>query len=202
MPRKIQPPPRRLPRSVARQASPVSRALSRPARIGITAFVAFNLFAVVAWCIPFDSPLIARCRDVARPYLIFTGLFQKWDMFAPDPSKLNNFVAAVVTYRNGESSLWTFPRMEHLGYVDKYFKERYRKYANDCLRLDTNAELWPDAARYIARLNRRPLNPPAAIDLVRYWSIVPPPAANGEEPPTLWSQHTFFRWIVAPGDLE
>ena len=202
MPRKTRSLPGQISQPAARQPAPVSLAFSRPARIAITVFVAFNMFAVVAWCVPLDSPLIARCRDVVRPYLIFTGLFQKWDMFAPDPSRLNNFVGAVVTYRNGDRSLWTFPRMENLGYVDKYFKERYRKYANDCLRLDTNSGLWPDAARYIARLNRRPSDPPAAVDLVRYWSIVAPPDANGEEPTRLWNQHTFFRWIVAPGDLE
>ena len=161
-----------------------------------------KVHAALSWCVPLDSPLIARCREVARPYLLFTGLFQKWDMFAPDPSKLNNFVGAVITYRDGQRSLWTFPRMEHMGYIDKYFKERYRKYANDCLRLDAYSQLWPDAARYIARMNNRPSNRPVAVDLVRYWSIIPPPTADGEEPPASWNQHTFFHSDVTPGDFE
>lgn len=60
-----------------------SSELSRPARIGVSAFLMFNLFAIVTWCMPLDSPLIARCRSLIRPYLLYTGLFQKWDMFAP-----------------------------------------------------------------------------------------------------------------------
>jgi hypothetical protein len=194
MPKRIQP--------AARQEAPAKREFPRLLRIGISAFLAFNLFAIIAWCVPLESPLLASCRSMVRPYLVFTGLFQKWDMFAPDPSKLNNFVGAVVTYRDGRHALWNFPRMENLGYVDKYFEERYRKYANDCLRLDMYSGLWPDAARYVARQNTHPGSAPAAVDLVRYWSFVPPPDPNGQAPEGSWNQHTFFHYDVTPGDLE
>jgi len=180
-------------------AAPVG--LSRPVRLGISAFLVFNLFAIISWCVPLQSPLIARCRQLAYPYLIYTGLFQKWDMFAPNPSSLNNYTGAVITYRDGETSLWNFPRMEDLGYIDKYFKERYRKYANDNLRLDENAAIWPDAARYIARVNQRPSNPPVSVALVRYWSVVPPPGPQGARPAP-WEHYTFFQYQVAPGDLQ
>ena len=150
---------------------------------------------------PLDTPLTQRFRNAMRPYLVYTGLFQKWDMFAPDPSKLNNFIGAMITYNDGDSKLWTFPRMENLGYVDKYFDERFRKYANDCLRLDDYSALWPDAARYVARVNNRPGNPPVGVQLIRYWSIVPPPGGNGEETPPNWNQYAFYRYQVQPGDL-
>jgi hypothetical protein len=181
-----------------RKGTPSQGEISRPIRIAITAFVVFNLFAIVSWCVPLESPLIARCRDLSLPYLRWTGLFQKWDMFAPDPSKLNNYVGAVITYRDGTRSLWNFPRMENLGFFEKYLKERYRKYANDNLRLDSNSALWPDAARYIARVNNQPSNPPITVGLVRYWSVVPPPGGEGSAP---WNQYIFFRYNVAPGDL-
>jgi hypothetical protein len=122
-------------------------------------------------------------------------------MFAPNPSSLNCYVGAQIFYRDGHTSLWSFPRMEELGIIDKYFKERYRKYTNDNLRLDSDAAAWPDAARYVARVNNSPANPPVAVNLVRYWSIVPPPTANGlyDAPP--WQQYAFFHYQVAPGDL-
>ena len=188
---------------MSRTDTPPGSAISRPFRVAITAFIAFNLFAIVSWCVPLDSPLIARCRDLSLPYLRWTGLFQKWDMFAPDPSKLNNFLSAVILYRDGTSSVWSFPRMENLGPFEKYLKERYRKYANDNLRLDGYAAAWPDAARYIARINNnRPSNPPMLVALIRVWSIVPPPSPNGEQPTADWNQYMFFRYTVAPGDLR
>src|SRR5437868_6918275 len=97
-----------------------SASLSRGVRIALTVFIAFHLFAIVSWCIPLESPLIGRCRELVRPYLVWTGLFQKWDMFAPDPSKLNNFVTATITYANGQTEIWGFPRMEKLGAAEKY----------------------------------------------------------------------------------
>ncbi|HXS96060.1 MAG TPA: hypothetical protein VN736_15750 [Candidatus Limnocylindrales bacterium] len=171
------------------------------ARIVISAFIAFNLFAITCWCVPLDTPLVVACRNMVRPYMLYFGLFQKWDMFAPDPTKLNSYIDAVVTYRDGQTSKWGFPRMEELGIVDKYFEERYRKYMNDNLRLDTNSGLWPDAARYIARANNRAGDPPVLVTLVRHWSIVPPPGPDGEPGYVPWSQFEFFHYTVAPGDL-
>jgi hypothetical protein len=177
------------------------KAQSHRWRLAITAFLIWNLFAIVTWCVPLESPLIARARAFVRPYLVDIGLFQKWDMFAPDPSKINNYVGALIVYHDGTGALWTFPRMEKLGYIDKYLNERYRKYANDCLFLDANAGLWPDAARYIARLNNRPENPVESVALVRYWWIVPPPGPNGEVPELPWNHYMFFKYDVQPGDL-
>jgi len=172
--------------------------MSKSARLAINAFIVFHLFAIVTWCIPLDTPLTAAWRTVLKPYLAWSGLFQKWDMFAPDPSKLNGYINAVVTYPNGATSVWGFPRMEELGPGEKYVKERYRKYANDNLRLDMYAQLWPDAARYIARENNHSSNPPVTIELVRNWWIVPPPNSGVPE----WSRYVFFRYDVTPGDLR
>jgi len=183
-------------------AQPGAAPLSRGARIAITVFVAFHLFAVITWAVPLDTPLIVQCREAIKGYMLWTGLFQKWDMFAPDPSKLNNYVTATVLYGDGRTTVWTFPRMETLGYVDKYFKERYRKYASDNLRLDTRAPLWPDAARYVARAAATPSDAPVEIDLVRHWSEVPPAGPHGEELPAPWTEFTFYRYSVQPGDLR
>jgi hypothetical protein len=196
-------PPKDHPRVPSRETVPPAPAigseLSKPARLVISAFIAFHLFAIVTWCIPLDTPLIAAWRAMLRPYVVWTGLFQKWDMFSPDPSKLNGYITAVVTYANGTTSVWGFPRMEELGSGEKYVKERYRKFANDNLRLDQYAQLWPDAARYIARQNNHPSNPPVNVELVRNWSIVPPPNSGSVE---TWNRYVFFRYGVAPGDLR
>lgn len=177
------------------------RAARRWGRIAISAFIAFNLFAIVSWSVPLDSPLVVACRNMIRPYMLYFAMFQKWDMFAPDPSKMNNYVDAVVTYRDGQTAPWGFPRMEELGYWDKYVEERYRKYANDNLRLDVNQGIWADAARYIARVNDRPDDPPVKVTLVRHWSIVPAPGPHGEEAYAPWYQSEFYQYNVAPGDL-
>ena len=170
-------------------------------RVALSAFILFHLLAITAWSLHSDSPLVQNFTNAIRPYMLWTGLFQNWDMFAPDPSKLNCNMGAVVEYRDGTRSLWSFPKMESRGIVDKYFRERWRKYANDNLRLDPNAALWPDAARYVARQNYRPANPPVAVSLIRYWSEVPRPSANGSYQPAPWQWYSFYRYSVDGRDL-
>src|SRR5690242_15209139 len=112
----------------------------RVKRAALTGFIAFHLFTILCWAVPSESPLANACRSFVRPYVLWAGLFQKWQMFAPNPMRLDNFVLATVTFRDGSSTVWPFPRMENLGLIQRYEKERYRKYA-ELLRLDTNSRI-------------------------------------------------------------
>jgi hypothetical protein len=170
-------------------------------RMAISAFLLFHIFAITCWCIPLDSPLIANFRDVIRPYMLWSGLFQGWDMFAPSPRNINSHLEAVVIYKNGLTHTWKFPRMEKLGFPERDFKERYRKFAEN-VQNDANSALWPDVARRITRLNGDASNPPALVLLVRYWSEIKPPGAGGAYHPQPWHANIFFEYIVQPQDLQ
>jgi hypothetical protein len=127
-------------------------------------------------------------------------------MFAPNPRAANVYVEAEITFQDGKQTLWRFPRMEELGVIESSFKERYRRWANDNVRMDTNPRLWPDTARFVARLNDSPGNPPATIQLVRYVSIIEKPYAVGGGrllPSTdKWKRTTFYTYDVQPEDLR
>lgn len=74
--------------------------------------------------------------------------------------------------------------MEQLSLTERYYKERYRKFAEN-LGEERNAALWPDAARFIARLNNTRSSPVSRIFLVSYWwNIVP--RADGSYAPGAW----------------
>jgi hypothetical protein len=103
--------------------------------------------------------LLTTLRDRLSGYATVLGLRQDWMMFAPNPMRENTFIDAEITYRSGRKSIWTFPQMPELGYAERYAKERYRKFANERLWVKEASFLWPDAARYIARLNREPSDP-------------------------------------------
>ena len=170
-------------------------------RILISAFLLFHLVAITFWCIPLDTALIQAFRGAIRPYILWSGLFQAWDMFAPNPMGLNTYLEAVITFRDGKTRTWTFPRMENLPIAQRYSKERYRKFA-EYLRLDKFSALWPDCARSVARLNNDPGDPPVQVSLVRNWSEIPPEAADGSYHPGLWFRYVFFHLPVQPSDLR
>jgi hypothetical protein len=119
-------------------------------------------------------------------------------MFAPSPKTINSYVEAAVIHKDGRTQLWRFPRMEQLGLTQRYYKERYRKFAEN---LNANVALWPDAARHIARLNNDGSNPPAIMVLIRHWSDIVP-RSDGSYHQEPWHAQIFYEYNVKPEDLK
>jgi len=179
----------------------VSHATPLLCRVALSIFILLHLIAMLCWALPLNSLLVQVLKEQVAPYMLWSGLFQAWDMFAPNPRMANVSVEAEVTFSDGQQRIWPFPRMEQLGLVDRYCKERYRKWANDHLRMDANAGLWPDAARYIARLHTQPGNPPVTVRLVRSWADIPPPTDSTAPLPAHTNRFVFFTYGVEPDDL-
>ncbi len=168
--------------------------------IAINVFLVFHILAITCWCLPIDSPLISFCKDRVRPYFLWSGLFQSWDMFSPVPKSANTYIEATIVYKDGSRTIWTFPRMDHLSMSERSFKERYRKFA-ESLAQDQNDALLPDAARYIARVNSTPSHPARTVMLVQKWSFIVP-RADGRYVPEAWNQHVLYGYGVKPEDLK
>jgi|ERR1700691_1804476 hypothetical protein len=168
--------------------------------IAISTFLIFHILAISCWCVPLSSPFIAVCRDALRPYFVWSGLFQSWDMFSPLPKATNSYLEALVLYKDGSTKIWSFPRMEQLTLTEKYSKERYRKFVETILD-NTNAALWPDVARYVARLPEIREGRPQKVMLVVKWSaIVRQPDGTFTRAP--WDEHVFYSYDVKPEDLQ
>jgi hypothetical protein len=183
----------------------------RVKRTLISAFIAFHLVVIVSGAIPADFFLVralhtqgflVALNEKLAPYAKAAGLQVGWSMFAPNPSRDNTYVDSEITYRNGRMHIWSFPQMQELSYYERYVQERYRKFATERLCAKENSALWPDAARYIARLNADASNPPQTVKLIHYRSLIPPLAAADEAPPPeRWERDVFFIYTVKPGDL-
>ena len=177
----------------------VSR-LQRTKYIAINVFIAFHILAIACWCLPIDTPLILLGRNLVRPYFLWSGLFQSWDMFAPIPKGANTYIEAVIVYKDGSRKTWAFPRMEQLSLTERYFKERYRKFGDNLVREETD-DLLPDAARYVARVNSTPEKPAKTVMLIQNWSFIVP-RADGSYVPEPWQQHVLLGYGVRPEDLR
>jgi hypothetical protein len=166
----------------------------------INVFLLFHILAISCWALPLNNPLVSSFRKLVRPYFIWSGLFQSWDMFSPEPKRVNSYLEAIVIYEDGSSELWSFPRMELLSSNERYAKERYRKFEEN-LQNDQYSGLRPGAARYIARLNNRKPSPPQTIMLVVRWSeIIPRTDEAYDRGP--WNSNIFFSYDVQPEDLK
>jgi hypothetical protein len=169
-------------------------------RLAINTFLIIHLLAIICWAVPFSDPLAGAFRNLIRPYFLWAGLFQSWDMFSPNPKSANSYVDAIVLYEDGNTRNWAFPRMELLNWKERYSKERYRKFVEN-VKDDANAPLWPDVARFIARVNNQRPAPVKMVFLVRHWSdiVVREDGSFGRAP---WDAHVFYACKISPGDLQ
>lgn len=169
-------------------------------RIAINIFIAFHILAIAVWCIPLNAPALPQLRNFIRPYFLWSGLFQSWDMFSPRPWAINSYVEATVIYKDGSRKTWAFPRMEQLSITQRFLQERTRKFT-EALQRDENDVLWADVARRIARLNSTASNPVKTVILIQKWSPIVP-STDGAYHPQPWDQHILYGYGVKPEDLK
>ena len=137
----------------------------------ISIFILFNLVAILSWAIPLQVTPLPQIKEIVRPYLLWAGLFQSWDFFAPNPRPVNSYIEAVAGTRDHHTRVFNFPRMEHLSYGQRYREERYRKFA-EVLCDSQYAALWPDVARHVARLLDSSTDPPQTVVLMKFESPI------------------------------
>lgn len=163
-------------------------------------FLIFHLVSIACWCAPFQAWPLEMGRALVRPYFLWTGLFQTWDMFSPQPKRRNSYLEAMVVFSGGEIEYWKFPRMDRMSYGERYTKERYRKF-EETLTEDKNSDLWPDAARHVAREFRGGSKRPEMVMLILNWSDLVE-QSDGSFTMTPWQSNTFYRYRVEAEDLE
>ncbi len=136
-------------------------------RGAISVFILVHLIAITCWGLPIDFSPVKNVKEFMRPYIVWSGLFQSWDFFAPNPKRTNSYIEAVVLTQSHQQKVWVFPRMEHLGYFERYREERYRKFA-EVLPDRKCADLWPDVAKHTEQMFSSRTDPPEAVLLIEF----------------------------------
>jgi len=175
--------------------------LPRGQRAVLSIFIAFNIVATTLWAAPIRSRNVRRRRPVngVAWYLQWAGLGMGWAFFAPDPIDTYYYVTSEITYRDGRKDTWKFPGPEDVGVYQRYFMGTYTAWSSQIIPLSESAPLWPDAARYVARLHNHPENPPTTVKLIRHWKTTELP---GSKDLSNWSEYEFFTYSVESKDLE
>jgi hypothetical protein len=150
-------------------------------RGAISIFILFNMVAILSWAIPLNVAPLPQVKEIVRPYLLWTGLFQSWDFFAPNPRPVNSYIQAVAVTQDHHMRVFDFPRMEQLNYAKRYREERYRKFA-EVLCDSRYAALWPDVARHVARLLNNSTDPPRMVILMKFQTPIKYALTPAQEP--------------------
>lgn len=165
-----------------------------------TILVVGYTLAAFSWTMPavlFPSKVVID--GVARGPFLLLGLWQAWDMFSPDPRTDDVCVEMRYTDRDGTVDRRMLTDMVAMGYVERWQKDRWRKYFNDHLRLDDERQLWQPFAEYAVRRLRLEGYDPMSIELVRWWRSCEPavgPELRADVRRTPWNSYVFHRWGV------
>jgi len=125
----------------------------------VKVWVLLHAFVTFMWCIPFAAPVYkplvngeALPTGIERPsamqwvfiqndrylhspssplsqYFIWTGFWQYWDMFAPNPSNRDYYIDFLVTFADGSTKTVEYPRIANMSLPMKYPFERFRKFS-------------------------------------------------------------------------
>jgi hypothetical protein len=174
-----------------------SREIGALRRGAISAFILFHLLVITVVAVPLKA--FAGVKELVMPYMRWSGLFQSWDMFGPDPVTVNAYVKAVIISRDRHMQVWSFPKMEDLDLGERFRKERYRKFL-EVLPQPQYAPLWPDVAGHLARSLNNPADPPDKILLIEFQSDIHPGADESPEP--VARPNVFYDDYLPPGELR
>lgn len=174
--------------------------MNLPTRIFITLGILIYAGVNAIWMLP-NMPLRNRLNEPLKPGLLWSGLWQNFAVFSPDPRLNNMYVSAVVTFADGSMQYYELPRNDKLPVWQRPQQERYRKYGLDNLYYDSSRMLWADAARFVARRFRT--RAPVYVSLQRHWQDIPPPELGLNKPlPEAFHNRTFFIYPVTAEDLK
>lgn len=184
--------------------------------------LAFHILGIISWTMPeapspvknrtvepllMDYPLLVNQEYVKygifRPWIVTLGLWQSWDMFSPNPSDRDVWGSARIEYADGSAKNVDYPRIKTYGYLEKYEKERFRKYW-ERVNLDSYYYLREPTCLWLARQHyKNPKNPPVKVSLYMHLKIVPRIPPFSDYLSNVWSAARAGRLtidVVSPGN--
>jgi hypothetical protein len=140
----------------------------------VNTFIAVIVSAVVIDTLP-QTPLAVH--KLVGPWLVRLGIRQDvWNLFSPDPDRVNTHLKAEITYRDGERREWHGPEWSKTTAWQKWIRHRDVEWY-DHAGLRSGAASWESWCRYIARTQRPDLpdaDRGAEVRMIYQEAIVPP----------------------------
>ncbi|MDC3256033.1 hypothetical protein OAU93_01390 [bacterium] len=145
----------------------------------------FINFFLIGWLLvlaidsaPITGQWHQQLKDQLDPYLDVTGLWiGGWQLFAPEPDKVNSYISAEVRFADKKSAFIRSPQWRLMSASERFMSFREAEYF-DKIRLDNNAVAWPALCDFWGNTAEHPdgLDIPAKEIIVkRHWVVIPKP---------------------------
>lgn len=142
-------------------------------RVVTSIFLALLLSLLFIDALPVTNLFHQELRRLLDPALDKLGIWQgSWALFASNPDRTNVRVSWVCTFSDGSEMYSESPHWEDFRIADRIRYFRFMEYF-DSMRLDQNAPVWRDFARFVARNCEEPGKQVQKVSLTRHWAVVP-----------------------------
>lgn len=164
----------------------------------LSIFIVYNILGLALLLSP-QNVLRQSFLPSFLPYLYATGLFQGRGVFVPRPHTYEIKFTAQINFTDGSSASWNCVNMEDLNVLERFQKEKYRKWARQNMDTNTPLKWWPETAIYLARIHHTKSKVPAEVFLIRHRTDTPPPESKQ---PAVSTHEIFYRQKISAEDLD
>ncbi len=152
-------------------------------RGAISAFLLFHLSALAIWNMP-ACEVRSRCQGALSYYMLPTGLWQYWGMFAPDPMTQTVIAEAMARDAQGKIHRYAFPKLADYSSLGRIPRFRYSKFTCN-LKESAMPEHRELAVRHaIRQMNLTENEFPLHVELNYLLWQAPPPGSPPVDPMT------------------
>jgi hypothetical protein len=137
-------------------------------------------------------------RLAMTPLIVRLGLNQgEWNLFAPDPDRVNTRLLVEITYRDGERRTWHEPAWPRMSPWDKWLKHRHMEWS-ESIASQAGAPAWEPWCRHLARSERPQWdNADQAAEVRAIYHEAPIPSAENRPWPSIRDPAPFDDgWIL------
>ncbi|MBM3463066.1 MAG: hypothetical protein FJX76_13265 [Armatimonadetes bacterium] len=143
----------------------------------ISLFITINLVTTVLWLVQGAVPY--PVRRLTGYYVFFTGLWQRWPPFAPNPPTTSTALRGQFQYKDGSRSAWDFPQVRGMNVFEALVETRTRDWQ---LNVTSDSQLWTDTGLWLVTWHADKSKPVYRVSIVRRSMSIPPPGPTDFQP--------------------
>lgn len=120
-----------------------------------------------------DKPYKETILTYLEPVISTFGLRQRWNLFAPDLVRVNQYSTVLLTYEDGSIRLYEWPRLDKLGVVEKFSHQRIRRFVTEFWARPRYKAFWPVSSRHLEKAFSLPDNAVTRVEFGFNFNKVP-----------------------------
>jgi hypothetical protein len=147
-----------------------------------SSLIALFILVVAIDTIPAVFGVQKKLQEIVEPALDKLGLWQgSWELFAPEPLRINTAIRADIKLADGTVLKWTSQNPATYSLWEKFRNFRWSEYY-DTVRLDDYGDAWPPLADWIAKDYGSENNRVIRVRLYRSWVMLNEQTLANKEP--------------------